>query len=69
VTIKALGRRVSVLRKQAGLSRAELAERSGLGESHIGLIETGKRRDLRLSTLRALAVALKTSVESLAGHG
>ena len=40
-TRQRIGQRVKALRVAAGLSQQELADRAGLGRSHIGRIEDG----------------------------
>ena len=41
-TRKRIGQRVTDLRKDAGLTQKELAERCGLAQNHISRIEGGK---------------------------
>jgi transcriptional regulator with XRE-family HTH domain len=50
-----------------GWSREALAYHSGVSGAAIAQIESGRRRDVRLSTLAALAAALGVSVDYLAG--
>lgn len=52
------GERLKELRKAAGLSQMELAERSGLSARGISDIERGLRSTPRLDTVRMLAVGL-----------
>jgi len=52
------------LRKQRKLSQRALAELTGLSYVHIARMETGDS-DPRLSTLQALAKALKVSIGDL----
>ena len=47
------------LREKAGLSQQELATKARLSGSQIAQIEQGKRSDMRVSTLLALAKALR----------
>ena len=56
-----------VARARAGWSREELAYRSGLSWSAIAQIESGRRKDVRLSSLAALADALGVSADFLIG--
>jgi len=66
--LKSPGGRLSALRDAAGLSLKDLAKRSGITQSHISQIERGKR-DPQLTTLRALAAALKVRVGDIVdGH-
>src|SRR5688572_29604980 len=52
------------IRKQRGLTQAELAERSGVSQQHIAKIERAKL-DPKLSTLRRVADALGCEVRDL----
>ncbi|MEA3076666.1 MAG: hypothetical protein QOF60_1574 [Actinomycetota bacterium] len=52
-------------RLRAGMSREALAYHSGLTWSAIAQIESGRRQEVRLSSLRALAEALSVSVDYL----
>jgi transcriptional regulator with XRE-family HTH domain len=54
-------------RKRLGWSREALAYHSGVSWSAIAQIETGRRKDVRLSSLAALADALDVSVDYLIG--
>jgi transcriptional regulator with XRE-family HTH domain len=54
-------------REHRGLSREELAYRAGVSWAAIAQIESGRRADVRLTTLSALAGALRVSVDYLAG--
>ncbi len=54
-------------RERAGWSREELAYRSGLSFGAIAQIESGRRREMRLGSLLALANALGVSVDYLVG--
>lgn len=59
------GLMVSMLRKHMKLSFRQLASRTGLSPNYILLVETGKVRDPRLSTMCALAQALEVEVQQL----
>ncbi len=48
--------RLAALRQRAGLTQAELASRLSMSQSDLSKLE--RRRDVRLSTLRAYAAAL-----------
>lgn len=56
--------RIKSLRTAAGLSQVELAERSGLPQSHISRLEAGKHSPTRL-TLEKLAEALGRPLQDL----
>ncbi|WP_250562622.1 helix-turn-helix domain-containing protein [Sphaerisporangium fuscum] len=70
-----IGERISNVRKRRGLSQAELAAVSGVSVSLIRKLEQGNRADVRLETVRKLAVALRvpttgllTGPETYEGH-
>jgi len=50
--------RLRALRSARGLTQEQLAERAGLTYKHYQAVEAGRKRDMRLSTLCRLAVAL-----------
>jgi transcriptional regulator with XRE-family HTH domain len=54
---KRLLARVKDLRKALGLSQEAFAERAGLKYKHYQAIETGRKTDIRFSTLEKLAKA------------
>jgi transcriptional regulator with XRE-family HTH domain len=54
-------------RERRGWNREELAYHSGVSWSAIAQIEAGRRRDIRLSSLSALAAALGVSLDQVAG--
>jgi transcriptional regulator with XRE-family HTH domain len=62
-----IGEAVRSARARAGWSREALAYHSGVSWSAIAQIESGRRQDLRLSSLTALAEALEVSVDYLTG--
>jgi transcriptional regulator with XRE-family HTH domain len=62
-----LARAVRAARERRGWSRESLAHHSGLSWSAISQIETGRRADIRLSSLAALASALDISLDYLVG--
>jgi transcriptional regulator with XRE-family HTH domain len=57
-----IGLRIVALRKLRGWSQAELAERAGLGRTHISRIEAG-RYAMTLETMQSLAEALGMTVD------
>ena len=59
------GLMVKMLRRQMGIGYRELAKRSVLTERQILLIESGRTRDPRLSTMCAIAQELSIPVEQL----
>jgi transcriptional regulator with XRE-family HTH domain len=60
----ALGRKVARFRKKADLSQEDLAVKSGLSQTTIGLLEVGKRR-VSLKTLQKIGSALGVKVRDL----
>lgn len=62
-----IGESLKAARARAGWSREALAYHSGLSWSAIAQIESGRRQDVRLSSLSALAAALRVSVDYLMG--
>jgi transcriptional regulator with XRE-family HTH domain len=52
-------------RKAQKLSQAALGEQSGLTEGYISFLETGRRRQVRKVSLRALAAALNVNPDDL----
>lgn len=59
-----LGERIAALRRRAGLSQAELAERLQISASAMGMYEQG-RREPSVDTLVALARELDVSTDFL----
>jgi transcriptional regulator with XRE-family HTH domain len=62
-----IGETLKVARARLGWSREALAYHSGVSWSAIAQIESGRRKDVRLSSLSALADALNVSVDYLIG--
>ncbi|OGK19957.1 hypothetical protein A3C23_04625 [Candidatus Roizmanbacteria bacterium RIFCSPHIGHO2_02_FULL_37_13b] len=60
----ALGKRIKRMRKKAELTQEQLAERVNVSTTHIGLVETGKRR-ISLKTLQKIASTLKIKTRDL----
>ncbi len=60
----ALGKRIRRLRKKIGMTQEELAERANLSVTHIGLVETGKRR-ISLQSLQKVASSLRVKTKDL----
>ena len=53
-----IGAQVKQMREMLGMSQAQLARRAGMKQSAVAGIESGKRRDLRLSTIQRLTAGL-----------
>jgi transcriptional regulator with XRE-family HTH domain len=62
-----IGDSLKAARTRLGWSRETLAHHSGVSWSAIAQIESGRRKDVRLSSLSALAEALGVSVDYLIG--
>jgi transcriptional regulator with XRE-family HTH domain len=63
-----IGAVLRLARGRVGWSREALAYHSGVSGAAIAQIESGRRQDIRLSTLTGLAGALGVSVDYLAGR-
>lgn len=59
-----LGKRIKKLRRKTGLTQEQLAEKVNVSTTHIGLVETGKRR-VSLKTLQKIASVLGIKVKEL----
>lgn len=59
------GERLTATRTERGLTRAELAQRSGVSPSYLGQLEAGRSQPT-LEILTNLAVALAVSIDDLA---
>lgn len=57
--------RLTALRNAAELSQSELARTAGIARAYVGLIESGKRAELGVSKLVALALTLGVSLDYL----
>ena len=64
---KALGKRIAELRKEQGLTQAQLGELLGLAQQQVGHFEVARSR-LPVSMLPLLAKSLGTTVEELLGE-
>ena len=58
-----MGQRITALRKLAGISQQELADRSGLTRQHIGRIEKGELVSVAYVTIQQIAEALSMTVD------
>ena len=54
-----IGPQIRECREAAGWTQAELAERAGLSQQHVSLIEAGGRPELSVRTMMRLADALQ----------
>lgn len=62
--LQRIGAQIRAGRQRLGLNQDDFADRAGMHRAYIGMIEGGKK-DLRISTLYRLAIALDTDVCSL----
>jgi transcriptional regulator with XRE-family HTH domain len=64
-----MGRKLSTmiarLRKQQQVTLLQLAQRIGVTEAYMSMLESGARKNPSLATLKKLAKALKVSVAEL----
>lgn len=60
-----LGKRIKTLRESNKMTIKELADKSGVGQSTISEIETGKAKNPKSETLSKLANVLNVTVDSL----
>ena len=57
-----IGNRIAALRKKAGLTQEQMADRAGLQRTHVGRIEAG-RYAVTLEVVQAIAQALGMTVD------
>ena len=57
-----MGQRIAALRKLAGMSQEQLAERAGIGRGHLSRIEAGKY-EVTLWIVQQIAEALGMTVD------
>lgn len=57
-----IGHRITVLRKAAGMTQDELADRAGLQRTHVGRIEAGKY-SVTIDSVQSIAEALGMTVD------
>jgi len=68
--LKRLLARLKELRRVHGLTQEQFAEKAGMSYKYYQAVETGRKADLRLSTLERLAKAYGLEVcQLLAPHG
>lgn len=60
-----LGSRIKACRVALGLTQQALAERAGLSQPHVQMIEAGKRREPQLRTVARIAEALGLTIDQL----
>lgn len=62
--LKSFGQHIQELRKDIGISQAELAFRTGFHRTYVGMIERGER-NITLSNLLRLAKGLNKNIKDL----
>ena len=67
VDMRALGERVLLLRRRAGVTQAELARQAGIDIMTISRVERGTKKRLEVEPLARLAKALGTTTDHLLG--
>src|SRR4030095_121597 len=55
---KMIDKQLAALRKQRGMTQAQLAERLGVSQPHIAKLEAGRAKNIELNTLCRWATAL-----------
>ncbi len=60
--------RIKAIREHKGLSASDLARVTGLNQSEISQIESGRKRSPRLDTIQRIARALDVSIDYLSGR-
>jgi transcriptional regulator with XRE-family HTH domain len=65
---KDLGERLALLRKEAGVTQAQLGQRVGLSQQMIADYESGTRQHIPLCRLLSIAEALDMDVDDLLKH-
>ena len=60
-----LSENLKKIREKKGLSKMKLAKLSGISRRNIMLIETGRRKNPSIETVKALSNALNVSIEEL----
>lgn len=66
-TRERIGQRIAQLRKEHGMTQAQLAERTGIQRAHITRIEAG-RYSVGIDLLDKIAVALGMEVDFVEGR-
>lgn len=61
-TNQRMGQRIALLRKAAGMSQEQLAEKAGIGRGHLSRIEAGKY-EVTLWIVQAIAEAIGMTVD------
>ena len=62
-----MGEKIANLRRAKKLSQSELARRSGLSRTMVYLLESGRRQQTTLGTLKKIAAVLEVDMAELIG--
>lgn len=65
ITMRNVGERLKLLRKELGLSQMELSYKSGVSQPSIARIEAGRQQNLKSGTIEKLASALEIPLSHL----
>lgn len=60
-----IANRLREIREEAGLSQAELAEKSGVSRTILSFLETNKDVNCKISTLKAISAALSRPISDI----
>jgi transcriptional regulator with XRE-family HTH domain len=60
-----MGYKIKELREKKNMTQEELAEKSGISRATISMLENNATKEVLISTLKALACALDTTVNGL----
>ena len=60
-----IGRAIRRIRKSRGLTQTEVAERAGVDQAYITMLERGKRKNPTLIVLERIADALRVELKDL----
>jgi transcriptional regulator with XRE-family HTH domain len=60
-----MGYKLKEAREEKGITQEELERKSGVSRQTISAIENDKAGDIKIGTLKALAAALDTTVDSI----
>jgi transcriptional regulator with XRE-family HTH domain len=62
-----INERIKVIREHKGLTASDLARMTGLNQSEISQIESGRKRSPRLDTIQRIARAMDVTIDFLSG--
>lgn len=65
--LEKIGQRIAEIRRSSGLSKIELAKKSGISKDYLGQVESGKR-NITLEALQKICDGLGVSFEVKIGN-